>query len=229
MASLSTSGVAQIITAMAALAWPAFVAFVIWKILPLVQSIIGSRAFSIKVAGMEISVQDATEQLSRRIGDLEQQVVGLRATAGGPAQRSEQPELEKRSQELSTSVLWVDDKPSGNAFEIAELQKMGVQVITALSTMQGIEVLGERGDVKAVISDMGRNEDGIYHGKAGVELVTAMRQLGFSMPAIVYTTAKYAGRRNQDVAAAGGDGAISSHVELIEWIRRKTGDNPSSQ
>ena len=38
-------------------------------------------------------------------------------------------------------LLWVDDKPSNNINAIVEVKKKGVEVITAISTEQAIELL----------------------------------------------------------------------------------------
>ena len=89
--------------------------------------------------------------------------------------------------------------------------------------MEGMRAASAHPDFAAIISDMGRTEDGQYHGKAAIELLAALREAGITTPLIVYTTAKYAYRHNSEVISAGGDGAISSQVELLEWLKRKTG------
>lgn len=220
----------ETISALATLAWPIIVALIVWKLFPFVKAIVESRAFSIKVAGMEISVQDATEQLRTQIEDLQQQVLALRgANAGGAIQTdvAALPPEPALPAPANGPVLWVDDKPSANAFEIAQLESMGVPVIKATSTAAAMEALGRQPQVRAIISDMGRNENGVYHGKAGIELLTHVRSAGIDAPYVVYTTAKYAQRRNDEVVASGGDGAISSQVELLEWLKRKVGGEPS--
>ncbi len=218
---------AETISALASLAWPVIVGLLVWKLLPFVKAIIESRAFSIKVAGMEISVQDATDQLRTQIEDLQRQVLALR-TGEGPAAESDQP-AGATSRSLASepaaggAVLWVDDHPSANAFEIAQLQSMGVPVIKAQTTAEAMEAIGRHAGIRAIISDMGRQEGGTYHGRAGIELLTALRHAGVDAPYVIYTTAKYAKQRDDEVKAAGGDGAISSQVELLGWLRRTVG------
>ncbi len=221
----------ELIKALAPLVWPLFLAVLVWKLFPAIKSIVSSRAFSVKIGGMEVNVQDVTEQINARIEDLQRQVLALRGNDGAnnpqastdvaPAE-TDQPEGAG-----SKAIIWADDKPSGNAFEIAQLKNMGVEVIICLSTAEALDAIHRRPDVKAIISDMGRIEDGFYRGKAGIELLAALRQSGINTPYMIYSTAKYAGRRNDEAIATGGAGAISSQVELLEWLRKQLAAFPA--
>ena len=90
--------------------------------------------------------------------------------AGGPPDRPR----EKRP----AAVLWVDDRPENNALFIDQLMTAGVRVDTARTTAEGL-ALASRRDYGAVISDMGRWEDGSYRTTAGLDLArrSARRQL----------------------------------------------------
>jgi hypothetical protein len=52
----------ELIKALTPLAWPLMLAFLLWKLFPALKGIVTSRSFAVKIAGMEVSVQDATEQ-----------------------------------------------------------------------------------------------------------------------------------------------------------------------
>ena len=84
-----------------------------------------------------------------------------------------------------------------------------------------MSILAGNANFDAVISDMGRREGGAYRTQAGLVLLNAVRKAGLQVPVLVYSTQKYAERARQEVAAAGGDGATSSPVELLEWVRQK--------
>ncbi|MBA2932968.1 response regulator [Sphingomonas sp. CGMCC 1.13654] len=240
----------ELAKALVPLAWPLILAIMLWKLFPAIKTIVGSPTFSIKVAGMEIGVQDATSQLSKQIEDLQTQVIELRrvsmpgaviSAAALPIQAPLSPANEPEGSEVSPSVtgaggadrparslesgarrsktiLWVDDRPTNNAFEISQLENQGISVRQARSTEEAMSVLRQLAEVGAVISDMGRHENGIYDRHAGLTLLTALRQAGLHMPFLVYSSASHIRQNDKLVQAAGGDGATASAVELLEWI-----------
>lgn len=212
----------ELAKALVPLAWPIIAILVFIRLSPLIASIAQSRAFTVKVGSMEVSVQDATQQIQAQIADLQKQVIALKPPVA--AESSKAPEIIAPTAPAATSktVLWVDDTPSNNAFEVAQLQNMGLQVISAKSTNEAMDALANHPDVDAIISDMGRTEDGRYHSQAGIILLEALRAAAIKTPFIVYTTSKYAHQNDARVKAAKGDGATSSPVELLEWLRNKT-------
>ena len=217
----------EILKALTPLAWPLIASFILWKLFPAIRSIVNSRSFSVKVAGMEVSVQDATEQISSRIDDLQKQVIALReqtmgaqAATIGAMPDADQPAAQQAAHKV---VLWVDDNPNNNAFEIAHLTELGVEVITSVSTDEALEILQNRSDIGAVVSDMGRREGGRYQGQAGLNLLVALRKAGNGTPFLVYSSAKYAASNNSQIIAAQGAGATSSQIELLQWLRSQLG------
>jgi len=215
----------ELIKALSPLLWPIILAILLWKLFPAVKAIVSSRAFSVKIAGMEVSVQDATEQLRVQIGDLQKQVIALRSGAVADVAPKAQPAPIAPlapAPVRSRAILWVDDKPSNNALEIAQLKSRGIDVVPALSTADALACLAGR-DFGAVVSDMGRREDGQYRGDAGMQLLTELRRQDPDIPFMIYTAARRVGPTHAAVVAAGGDGATASPVELLEWVARKTG------
>jgi CheY-like chemotaxis protein len=216
------SFIVELVKAVAALAWPVMLAVVLWKLFPSLKAIVTSRSFSVKIADMQISVQDATEQFRTQIEDLQKQVMLLRSekqlnvASVQPDDRSVANTVTKPSR-----ILWVDDKPSNNALEIAQLKSRGVDIVSAVSTEDAMATLNSNLGFDAIISDMGRREGGGYRSQAGLVLLKAVRSAGFSVPFFVYSSQSYAARNNAEVIAAGGDGATASPVELLEWVEKK--------
>jgi hypothetical protein len=167
----------KLLEASAALLWPFIVAVLLWKLFPAIRGIVTSRNFSVKVGGIELSVQDATEQIRLQIEDLQKQVIQLRSTrnvgvhldlveANAPG-AVEQLKSDEKSDQSPRKILWVDDRPSNNAFEIAQLRKEGVDVEQVSNTDEALSTLTSGGPFAAIISDMGRMESGRYHPKSG--------------------------------------------------------------
>lgn len=222
---------ATLLSGVASLLWPVVVAGLLMALLPSIRRIIESRSFSVKVAGAEITVQAATEQLQKQVSDLQQQVVQLLkrgeqppGAGAGEALTAARAALREPSAEPAAGprlVLWVDDHPTNNAIEVAHLADRGVHVVQAVATEDALQQLARHPEIGAVISDMGRTENGRYVSLAGIDLLKAIRGRGDNRPFLVYSSGRAANAHIRDIVAAGGDGATSSPVRLFTWLDEK--------
>jgi CheY-like chemotaxis protein len=207
----------------AAVIWPLIAAGVILALFPGIKSIIKSRGFQVKFGSVEVSVQEATDKFQRQLNDLNEELGALRAALpqaiAQPALAASPPAPATRS----GSILWVDDKPDGNALETAQLTDRSIDVVSAVSTGEAMRRLSGGATFDAVVSDMGRTEDGRYRGQAGLELLKAMRDDKIELPFLIYTGRRSAVANDALVKAAGGDGATASTAQLFEWINRCLG------
>ena len=214
----------EIIGALADLAWPLLSGVVLWKLWPAILEIADNRAFRVKVGMMEISVQDATEQLRRSVGDLQRGVGDLQRKVGEPrsGDRSEDAPTEAHPLLAGPRLAWVDDVPENNAYEIARLREDGVRILEMLSTEDAVRALIEVGQpVDVVISDMGRLESGVYNGEAGLELIRALRAENFKPAIYVYCSSESVERMREETRHAGAQGITSSQMELFEMLHRE--------
>lgn len=113
-------------------------------------------------------------------------------------------------------VLWVDDHPENNQYEIAALAKLQIDVLPVTSTSAAVKVLEQDPDgFDMVISDWGRPWDG---PGAGLRLLSKLRRAGSALPLVYYhgefDTAARAARARQALAA----GAIGEAVYPAELI-----------
>ena len=206
-----------IIGALADLAWPLLATVVLWKLWPTFLEIANSRAFRVKVGTMEISVQEAAEQLGRSVGDLQRKFGELRMES-----RADGAPPETHRSLARPRVAWVDDVPGNNAYEIARLRQDGVDVLQMLSTRDAVHALvDESRPVDVVISDMGRREAGTYNRRAGLELIRALRAENFDKAIYVYCSSESAARMQDEIERAGAQGITSSQVELFDMLRRE--------
>ncbi len=196
------------------LAWPLLAAVLLWRLFPLAVRVITSRSFALKFAGVEISVQEATEQINVQLQDLKEQVIELRKYSGHFD--SHRPPVSAKD-DIPKTILWVDDRPAANAMERSQLEDRGYTIIQAVSTQDGmVKLAGDR--VGLIISDMGRTENGIYVPQAGIIFLKAAREAGYNQPFMVYSTKKYLERNDASVKDHHGDGATASPTDLLEWI-----------
>jgi CheY-like chemotaxis protein len=213
----------KLIEAVGVLAWPVLAAVVLWRLFPLAREIAKSRGFTVKIGDMELTVQEASEQLRVQLEDLQKKVADLRSGIVAVPQPAPLAPPLAAPTATAPHILWVDDKPENNAFEIARLRDAGVAVSEARTTDEAIRLLTTGAPIQAVITDMGRLEAGSFRSRAGLDLIRAARVAGITVPMFVYSSRQAAARTREEVIAAGGNGATASTVELFELLREATG------
>jgi CheY-like chemotaxis protein len=229
---------ARIIEAVGSLLWPLLVAVVVFRLAPHVPGLVAdlrramrTRAFTVKIGGAELSVEEATEQLRRQVTDLQDQVAAQLARrvppatagsapagppAGGPPPDPAGPPPDRGR----PTLLWVDDQPEANALEIAKLRDDGVEVLQARSTFEAMDVLSLRRGVHAVVTDLGRAEDGEFRTHAGLALLRQLREAELDLPVLVYTSRERVALDRQDALDAGARVVTASPTELFAVLGR---------
>lgn len=84
------------------------------------------------------------------------------------------------------SILWVDDEPVNNAYEVRFFQQMGATVTAVNSTEDALSVLKGR-SVDLIVSDVRRTEGGQLNEDAGANLQDALTATGIATPFIFYS------------------------------------------
>ena len=226
---------ARIIEAIGSLLWPLLVAVLLIRVIPHIPGVVAdlrkamrTRAFTVKVGGVELSVEDATEQLRRQVADLQTQVAtqlaergepdssGPPAAPGAPAGAAAGPVA---GQDRAT-ILWVDDAPDDNALELAKLRDDGLEVLLARSTAEAMDVLSLRRGIRAIVTDLGRSEDGEFRSHAGLALLRQLREAEQDQPVLVYTSTRRVELDRQDAMEAGAVTVTASPIELFAALRR---------
>jgi CheY-like chemotaxis protein len=113
----------------------------------------------------------------------------------------------------------VDDQPAHNAYEIAKLQRDGLEISTAESTQAALALLESRAEPPAlIVSDMGRREGLVVKRTAGLELIREARSRGINLPMYIYAAPEAVEKYRQQVLQAGGNGITASPLELFQFI-----------
>lgn len=225
MSPLAADFSTDVVSLITGIAWPVVIGVVVWRLLPTIKRVLASRGFTINAGGMEISVQQASENLTERLEDLREQVSALKAqvdAAGPPASGEEQTAVSPISEGLPglSAVIWVDDYPENNAFEVDTLRRKGVRVFQARTTLEAMRLLDSRPDTSAIITDMGRTENGYSKDTAGIELISQVRESQPQLPVLVYASAPAVGRTRALALEAGATFVTSSATELLEELGR---------
>ena len=114
-------------------------------------------------------------------------------------------------------VLWVDDHPEHNESETSALAKLQIEVQTAKSTSEGLEVLRKDPTFNLVISDWGR----AFEWQAGLKLLGKVRELQPSLPVVFYhgeTDPAARAERAERLRAAGAFGEAVYPAELFSLV-----------
>jgi CheY-like chemotaxis protein len=227
---------ARIIEAVGSLLWPLLVAVLLIRVIPHIPGVVAdlrkairTRAFTVKVGGVELSIEDATEQLRRQVTDLQTHLAaqlaqrgdpGPPAAPGGPPGAPAGAEAGPVADQGRATVLWVDDNPDANALELAKLRDDGIEVLLARSTAEAMDVLSLRRGVRAIVTDMGRAEDGEFRSHAGLALLRQLREAEQDQPVLVYTSARRVELDRQDAVDAGATAVTASPTELFAALRQ---------
>lgn len=217
--------VSELLEALSALAWPLVFLAVALVFRRLIFRMMSRDHFSLKVAGMELSVADAAEQVGKNLADLTERVAQVEAywkAAAGPSPAepspSPPPPAEPRSA-AGASILWVDDVPMNNAFLIQKFEQEGLYVQKELSTRAALAAW-ERRPFGLVISDLGRRENGVDNPFAGLDLVKALRARGATVPILIFAGPR--GLRNrEDLLAAGATEVTASAVDVFKFVSER--------
>jgi len=197
--------VAKLLTALASLAWPAIFAVAIFVFFEPVKKLIESargRKFSIKVAGNELTMEEASEIQRKTVNDIQAKLVELEKRLATSSPAAFVPESIRTR--CSKRILWVDDRPKNNSFLVASLAETGARVDVALSTEDGVEKF-KSASYDIVLSDMG----GAEGGKAGVDLAKRIRGLNRRVPFFIFCGG-WAGQNLREEALAAGVTEITS-------------------
>jgi CheY-like chemotaxis protein len=200
------------------LVWPVLIAVVVLALYPTIRRLMESRGFAVKVGMAEITVQQASDQLSAQVDDIREQVAALKERLdAAPGVASGPPSV---PHDAPRSILWVDDHPENNVYEIASLQGRGLDVVHARSTAEAASALASSGQFGAIISDMGRAEDGRFEADAGLSLIRVVRDQGLESPVLIYSSAPTIARTREQALQAGAAGATASATELMQMLSR---------
>nr|WP_315189298.1 response regulator [uncultured Albidiferax sp.] len=211
---------AKLISALASLAWPVLLAALLYKLHVPIRTLLESalkRKFTIKVAGNELTMEEASEQQRAIVSDLQTKLAELEKRlnldpAPVPAQMAAPLSSGKR-------ILWVDDQPKNNSFFVATLEELGVRVDTAMSTNEGLAQF-KKTPYDIVVSDMGRPEG----DTAGIDLTRKIKLINPQTPVYIFCGAWAARSFRAEALAAGATEITASSSTLLSALELSDGE-----
>jgi CheY-like chemotaxis protein len=206
--------IAKLVSALASLAWPLLFAVLLYHLYGPIRTLVESargRRFTIKVAGNELTMEEASEQqraivsdLQTKLAELEKRIalglVPLQSTISAPTNSSKR-------------ILWVDDNPKNNSFLVASLEERGIRVDIALSTDEALAKFKST-QYDIVISDMGRPEG----NKAGLDLTTKLKALRPNVSVFIFCGRAAAHNLRDEALRVGVTEITSSGTTLLSAL-----------
>jgi CheY-like chemotaxis protein len=227
MAGLDADSFNKILDGLSKIAWPLIAVVLMLLFTSTFRQAFSTRPFKIKVGDMEIDVQQATDQITKQIQDLQSNVAELKPAEVAGLEADTKPLAKNVPKAAPTEaastglrILWVDDRPENNAFEIATLRGEGAEITQVRSTKEALELISQNPQkYDIIISDMGRREGLSFLGTAGLELLRALRARDIQTPFYFYSTSQALKGHIDEITSAGASGATTSPVELVRQLR----------
>lgn len=205
----------KLISALASLAWPVLLGLLLFKLHGPIRTLLESalkRKFTIKVAGNELTMEEASEQQRAIVSDLQTKLAELEKRLNLGTARTAPP-MAAPPPTSGKRILWVDDKPKNNSYLMATLEERGVRVDTALSTDEGVAQF-KKMNYDIVVSDMGRPES----EKAGIDLTRKIKLVSPQTPIYIFCGTWAARTLRAEALAAGVAEITASGSTLLSEL-----------
>lgn len=203
------------------LAWPALAAIVVFKLWPRIDEILKKDGTVIKVGGIELSIPEATKSIGKDVSDIQERLSILESQVNFSKVKSLQTLQPTPESTSIRCLLWVDDFPSNNAFIIERLKDRGIDVELSLNTKDALRKI-DICNFPAIITDLGRIEDGNENIFAGLDLIKDIRKRGIKTPILVFAGQRGIKHRSM-LISAGAEDVTSSGVDVLSFIEKHFG------
>nr|WP_315483962.1 response regulator [uncultured Undibacterium sp.] len=220
---------AHLISAFAALAWPLVCAVLVYIFYEPIKSLIESargRKFTFKVAGNELTMEEASEQQRFILSDLQTKIAELEKRFEDKISKQQSPNSEAagmftnitpKIESQNLRILWVDDNPKNNSYLVANLEAQGALVEISRSTEDAMSKF-RNAQFDAVISDMGRPES----KRAGLDLNAKIKESNPEIPVFIFCGNATALRMHDEAIRAGVREITASPTTLLSALHKST-------
>ncbi|MCX5645698.1 MAG: response regulator [Phycisphaerae bacterium] len=205
---------AKLISALASLAWPLVLAALLYKLYGPIRTLVESahgRKFTIKVAGNELTMEEASEQQRVIVNDLQSKLAELEKRLNASPTAQQLPVTVPSAS--GKRILWVDDNPKNNSFLVESLEERGARVDIALSTDEAL-TKSKKLSYDIILSDMGRPEG----DKAGIDLIQKIKSISPKTPVYIFCGSWAAHNLRNEALSAGAADITSSGTTLLSAL-----------
>lgn len=164
----------KLIGTLPAVLWVVLAAVVYFTLRGTIVQRMVPRLTAVRALGVEVELADKLLDQAQDEGQAEDSATARRTALG---------RLEHAADVLRAGkVLWVDDRPEGNAPLVELFRAAGMHVDIALSTAEATPLFRRR-PYNVIISDIARNDD----PRAGIKMLRSLEQYNVDVPVLIYT------------------------------------------
>ena len=242
---LAIASLSSVLTALSDYLWPLIALGVVIVLMPTIKKVLATRGYSIKVGALDLTVQEASENLQKQISDLQIELSSLKLQTGRQAAVPLSPPAAATAPAAAPALA--PPATSGNDLGATAAVPVGVPAATvqgpgfrsilwvddelvnvayeiSILPNRGVnvitatstrEALGKLAGVEAVVTDSARQEYGQFNSRAGLDLIRLVDEQRPGLPVFIYTLASTAQRIRPEATDLGAAGVFGSSVDII--------------
>jgi CheY-like chemotaxis protein len=171
---------------------------------------------TVTVGGRKLTITEIVKQQGKIISDVQNAMIKTQNEAeSDPSHKTTEEKSISAIKTPVRTILWVDDNPKSNSVHVDNLNKLGIDVVSSLSTEDALKQFNNR-TFDRIISDMGRRERGnVKNERAGIDLTKAIRKLDKNIPIIIFCATKSVVNFKEEAIKAGANEVTSSSTILM--------------
>jgi CheY-like chemotaxis protein len=178
------------------------------------------RIQSIQGGPQGITITLADKQAARANLQMAEQTRGQADSDAKPeperttrSMRTAEDKISGLTQKLQKTILWVDDHPSNNDYEVKALKPLGVDVIQVRSNDEAYSAI-EKSRPALVVTDIGRDRE----PTDGMDLTETVAKRWPDLPVLIYTSTRSLASKKDEALRRGAKGITAYPSELINMV-----------
>ncbi|WP_155982409.1 hypothetical protein [Xanthobacter sp. 126] len=193
----------ELLKAIAPIMWAGLAIYAFYTLKSTIISLLKSRAISIKVAGTEINLPEATEKIGQAVADIQSKLAELPIPSTNISlPRSEEINSQNESATSSMTqqlgvpirpptarILWVDDQPLNYAFLIERLRGEGHLIDTSTTTEDAIHRLNSY-QYDGIISGLWEGGSNVKSSISTIDFVITVRESNIILPILIFANSR---------------------------------------
>jgi CheY-like chemotaxis protein len=196
--------------AIANLGWPVSLLVVFFFMRKEIRPLLQKDQVTIKIGSFEINVADATKKIAEDLTKLQKEIAEIKEI------KIENSDISLKKITLNINeeqiykikndnrILWADDYPENNAFIIETLSKEGWIIDCVGTTSEAMKRFSQF-SYDAIISDLGRFENGKDNPFAGLDLIELVKKEDPKIPILIFAGDRGMQNKSKLIAAGAAD------------------------